>query len=817
VTAIATTIVGFVPVFFLTDAEGKLFRPLAFTKTFALLASLIVAIYVIPPVMHAILKIRQRRGPRRNIFYEGLIYAGGVAAFFLGWQAGLALIAVGAYHLIEPKIPLRWYPGFRLALNLAVAAAAAGILSHYWSPLGPTRGTWANFLFAAGLIASILGAFLLFLRVYPFWLRFGLNHKKAFLVLPSALILLGLTIWQGYDRLWGWLPRLVNAAPPAKALARLLPGLGEEFMPPLDEGAFLLMPSTMPHVAIGEAQDILQKQDMALSAIPEIDTVVGKIGRTASPLDPAPIAMFETVINYHPEYMRDAGGNLLRFSFSAGEKDLARRPNGLPLLAEDGASYHIEGRFLRDENLGLIPDPNGRPYRLWRPALDPALNPGRRPWPGIRDANDIWQAVSRTAHIPGTTAAAKLQPISARIVMLQSGIRASLGVKVKGPDIISVEAVAGQIEGFLREVPAIEPATVIADRIMAKPYLEIEIDRKAIAQYGIRLATVLDVIEFAIGGRPITTTVEGRARYPVRVRYLRELRDDLESLGRILVPASDNTQIPLTQLARIQYARGPEVIKGENTFPTGYVLFDKKAQYSDGEVVDKAAAYLKEMLDSGQWVLPSGVSYSFTGTYENQIRSRQRLAVIIPVSLLVIFIILYLQFHSAATSSIVFTGIAVAASGGFLMLWLYAQPWFLNFELFGVSIRQLFSIHPIHLSVAIWVGFLALFGIATDDGVVMATYLQQAFSENRPLTIAQIRETAVTAALRRVRPCLMTSATTIIALLPVLSSAGRGSEIMIPMAIPAFGGMTVGMISMLVVPVIYCWIQEHARVKSQET
>jgi Cu(I)/Ag(I) efflux system membrane protein CusA/SilA len=339
--------------------------------------------------------------------------------------------------------------------------------------------------------------------------------------------------------------------------------------------------------------------------------------------------------------------------------------------------------------------------------------------------------------------------------------------------------------------------------------LEIHIDRQAIAQHGINLAQVLDVIEYAIGGERITESVEGRERYPVRVRYARELRDDLESLGRILVPAPSGVQLPLSQLADILFVRGPQVIKGEDTFLTGYVLFDRHSGVAEVEAVESAREYLEEMIESGLLKMPPGVSFSFAGTYEAQVRSVERLKVILPLSLLLILIVLYFQFKAVTTSLLVFSGIAVAWSGGFLMLWLYAQPWFLDFSVFGVSMQRLFQVHPVNLSVAVWVGFLALFGIASDDGVVMTTYLENHFESNRPTSAAAIRDTVIAASLQRVRPCLMTTATTVIALIPILTSTGRGADLMLPMAIPSVGGMALEVLTMLVVPVLYCGLKER--------
>jgi Cu(I)/Ag(I) efflux system membrane protein CusA/SilA len=289
---------------------------------------------------------------------------------------------------------------------------------------------------------------------------------------------------------------------------------------------------------------------------------------------------------------------------------------------------------------------------------------------------------------------------------------------------------------------------------------------------------------------------------------MRELRDTIESLSEVLVPTPDGHHIPLGDLSRIEYVRGPQVIKSEDTFLLGYVLFDKKPGHAEVDVVEQAAGYLEEKIETGELVVPDGVSYTFAGSYENQIRSAKTLALVLPLALLAIFLILYLQFRSILTTLMVFSGILVAWSGGFLMLWLYGQPWFLDFSVFGSNLRDLFQVGTINLSVAVWVGFLALFGIASDNGVITATYLDQVFARRRPAGRADIREMVVEGASRRIRPALMTVSTTLLALIPVLTSTGRGSDIMVPMAIPSFGGMTVVLITMFVVPTLYSLVEE---------
>ncbi|MBW2264345.1 MAG: efflux RND transporter permease subunit, partial [Deltaproteobacteria bacterium] len=551
-----------------------------------------------------------------------------------------------------------------------------------------------------------------------------------------------------------------------------------------------------------------RKQDMSIGAIPEVESVVGKLGRAETSLDPAPVSMIETVINYRSEFLQGDSGTRLRFMFDPDGRDLFRDEAGDPRRAPDGEPYTVSGRYARDSGGRLIPDLKGMPFRLWRPALDPELNPGRDPWEGIQDPDHIWDAIVDAASIPGTTSAPRLQPIAARIVMLQSGMRAPMGIKIKGPDLETIERVGIQIERILKQVPSVEASAVNADRIVGKPYLEIRLDREALARHGASIRAAQDVIEVAVGGKSITTTVEGRERYSVRVRYMRELRDTLESLSEILVPTPDGHQIPLGELSSIEYVRGPQVIKSEDTFLLGYVLFDKKDGWAEVDVVEQASEILERKIEQGQLEIPDGVSYTFSGSYENQIRSARTLMVVLPLALALIFLILYLQFRSALTTLMVFSGILVAWAGGFIMIWLYGQSWFLDFTLFGASMRDLFQVGGINLSVAVWVGFLALFGIASDDGVIMATYLDQTFAKGSPASKGEIRDMVVRGASRRIRPALMTVSTTVLALLPVLTSTGRGSDIMVPMAIPTFGGMMVVLVTVFVVPVLYSLVRE---------
>jgi Cu(I)/Ag(I) efflux system membrane protein CusA/SilA len=502
--------------------------------------------------------------------------------------------------------------------------------------------------------------------------------------------------------------------------------------------------------------------------------------------------MYENIINYKTEYMLNEKGHRVRFKVDKEDRFILN--SGDSLSNEEAIN---RGVVLEE----LIPDDNGNYFRNWRTQ--------------IKSPDDIWNEIVKVTKIPGVTSAPKLQPIETRLVMLQTGMRAPMGIKVYGPDLKTIENFGLQLEEILKNVPSVKKEAVFADRIVGKPYLHLNINRDEISRYGLNVEDVQQTIETAIGGMKITSTVEGRERFPVRVRYPRELRDDPEALGKILLPTPTGAQIPIRQVVDFEYERGPQAIKSEETFLVGYVLFDKRDGYSEVGVVNDAQAAIEAKIDAGDLIVPAGISYKFSGSYENQVRAEKRLAIIVPLVLGIVFLILYFQFKSVATSLMVFTGIAMAFSGGFIMLWLYGQTWFADFSLFGTNFRDLFQIQTINLSVAVWVGFIALFGIATDDGVLMATYLDQSFNRNKTDNLKGIRAATVEAGQRRIKPAVMTSATTIIALLPILTSTGRGADIMIPMAIPAFGGMIFAAVTYFIVPVLYAMREERKLKKIQ--
>ena len=306
-----------------------------------------------------------------------------------------------------------------------------------------------------------------------------------------------------------------------------------------------------------------------------------------------------------------------------------------------------------------------------------------------------------------------------------------------------------------------------------------------------------------------TQTIEGRERYPVRVRYQRELRDSPEALGGIYVSASATRHIPLSALASVHYVKGPQEIKSEDTFKVSYITFDREPGTAEVDVVEQARAYVNSALASGTLMLPPGVFYRFAGSYEQQQHFQRTLNVVLPLSLALIFLILYAQFRTVPLTLTVFAQIACVWGGAFAGIWLIGQDWFLNFSVMGANLRELYNLQDFNLSVPVWVGFLALFGIATDDAVVMATYLRQAFENKAGASVSEIRAMVVGAAQSRIRPCFMTTITTVLALIPLLTSLGRGSEVMLPLSIPILCGMTFELITFYITPVLFCWLEER--------
>src|SRR5690554_5449847 len=642
VTAVMTTIISFIPVFTMIGAEGKLFRPLAFTKTFALTASILVALFLIPPFAAFLFRRKSIKKSFSYILNTALILAG-IAGLFYGYWLGIVLIAFGVTGILK----LQDIVDAKRAnlINIVISASAiVFLLAEYWRPLGVDKSIFWNLIFVGVICFGLLGAFSLFIKFYTRILRWCLDNKVLFLSVPTAIIVAGFFIMKN---------------------------TGKEFMPSLNEGSFLLMPTSMPHSGVEENKRVLQQLDMAVASIPEIETVVGKAGRTESALDPAPLSMYENIIQYKPEYMLNEDNERQRYKvnddglFELKDGRLVYNENLVESSNENINKSVINFTSTKITNAQLIPDKDGEFFRNWRPE--------------IKSPDDIWDEIVRVTKLPGVTSAPRLQPIETRLVMLQTGMRAPMGIKVKGQDLRQIEAFGIELEEILKHAEGVKVSAVFADRIVGKPYMLIDIKRDRLARYGISIGDVQEILEIAVGGMQLTQTVEGRERYGVRVRYPRELRDSPEDLENIYVPVENGNPVPLGELVEIRYEQGPQAINSEDTFLVGHVIFDKEDDYAEVEVVENAQRLIQEKIESGELIVPSGINYQFTGTYENQIRAGKTLSIIVPLALGIIFMILYFQFRSVATSLMVFSGIAVAFAGGFLMIWLYGQGWFLNF------------------------------------------------------------------------------------------------------------------------------------------
>ena len=763
-TAILTTVISFLPIFFMEGPEAKLFIPLAWTKTFALLVSLVLALTLIPVLAKWFLdKSWLQKAP--FILIGVVLMSAFVFMFFLP-LLGMVLLGLASYRLLVTYAKNNSKLKLSTIFNGLIFLGTGILLVHHWQPLGTEVGFLRNFVGVFLMLGFILGFFLIFYRQYPRILRWALKNKSKFLIAPLSIFILGLLAWFGFASIFSFVPKtfsLISNENQQESRITfsviwqwgedIFPGMQKEFMPKFDEGDFLYMPTSAPHLSIGGTVNLLSEVDKRIQSIPEVNFAVGKIGRVDSALDPAPLNMIETVISYKSEYGTNA---------------------------------------------------EGKKIRQWRPH--------------IKNSDDIWKEIVAVSQLPGLTSAPKDYPISIRNVMLQTGVRSSLAIKMSAPNLELLGEASVLMEKTLAELEklGVNKETISGEKVLGKPYLEIIPDRRRLSRYGLNTGDFFSLAEMAIGGSIITKVIEGRESYDVLIRYQREKRDSLEAIYNLPFHSKEGSRFKLKDVARVIYKPGPQVIKSEDGFLTSFVIFGKQPGISESELLNKLKKELANRIDQGSLQFPQGSHYEFTGTYLNQIRSEKRLGFIIPLSIAIIFLLLFLQFRSLSTTFLIFSAILVALTGGMLWLYLYGQDWFLNIPFWGESIRYVFNVKTYHLSAAVWVGFLALFGIASDDGVLVATYLDDSFKSlvSKKLNQDRIREAVLAGAKRRSLPCLMTSATTIIALLPIITSHGRGSDVMIPMVLPILGGMFCVLITMFIVPVGYSYFKEKTLEKN---
>jgi Cu(I)/Ag(I) efflux system membrane protein CusA/SilA len=580
--------VSFMPIFTLESQEGRLFRPLAFTKTFSMAAAALLSVTLVPALM---------------------------------------VVCVRGRIVAEHKNPINRF------------------LIWIYRPV----------------IAGVM--------------------RAKVLVILASLAILAVTIW------------------PARQL-------GSEFMPSLNEGTLLYMPTTLPGISVTKAAELLQTQDRIIRSFPEVASVYGKAGRASTATDPAPSEMFETIVNLKPK-------------------------------AE------------------------------WRPGVT---------------TESLTAEMDRALQFPGVSNAWTM-PIRARIDMLSTGIRTPVGVKVMGTDLVEIDRLAKQIEQVLKAVPGTSSA--YAERALGGYYLDVTPDRAALARYGIMIQDVQDVIATALGGQTVTTTVEGRQRFSVNMRYPRDLRSNPQAIASdVLVPLPNGGAVPLGEVAKVAASRGPTSIRTENGQLAVYVYVDIRDRDLGGYVADAQAAV------NASIQFPAGSYVVWSGQYEYLERAAARLKIVVPVTLAIIFLLLYLNFRSFADTMIVMLSLPFALVGG---IWLM---WWLGFN----------------LSVAVVVGFIALAGVAAETGVVMLIYLNHALAaiearreaEGRPLTRRDLYDAIMEGAVERVRPKMMTVVAIMAGLLPIMWSTGTGSEIMQRIAVPMIGGMISStLLTLIVIPAIY--------------
>ena len=688
-TAVSTTVVSFLPVFFLTGRDAKLFTPLAWTKTFALVASLIVAVTLVPVLARMFLRTPHRSWTRSVLVSLGL---GGVSALLVG--------SVWGPHWSTMAGP-EWARTIGPTWAWAVAAGSVGGVLGWWLSRERLTPLDAN-------PASRLTRWL-----YAGRLRLALRYKVVMLAFPALIFLLGLSAWVGMPavlRPVEWLARQcgaeLNNVPGYVAAKHTFTGLPTDDWIALDEGSWFYMPSLYPAASFNQAMEVLQTQDTLIREIPEVADVLGKIGRVDSALDPAPAAMVETYVMLKPQ----------------------------------------------DE---------------WRAGVT---------------AQGIWDEINAVATLPGVTPASPLQPIEGRVVMLQSGIKASMAVRIYGDSLGGLSEASLAVAEVLRRHPAVNAGTVNPDIVMGKPYYEFEVDREEAARYGMTTMMVNEVVAAGLGGLPVTTTVEGRDRYAIQVRFARDTREQMDDLPRIPIVTAAGDVVPLERLASVATTWGPGAISSEDSRLVAHVMFSPMAEGAL-ETVAAVEEALRAARADGSLQLPEGnFELQMVGSFQNQVEANRRLMWILPAVFLINLLLHYLHFRSLPVSLVVFSGIPIACAGGMIAI----------------------ALNGIELNTAVWVGFIALAGLAADDGIVMASFIHDRLRDRGLMTIEELREEVYQAGLKRIRPCVMTTITTLAALLPVLMSTGRGSDVAQAMAWPVFGGMLIEPFTTFVVPTIYC-------------
>jgi Cu(I)/Ag(I) efflux system membrane protein CusA/SilA len=687
VTAVATTIVSFLPVFFLTGRDYRLFSPLAFTKTFAIAAAMITAVTIVPALSRLLLRSANYR--KRTAV---------VAAVVLG----TTLLLLSHFYWGDDVAA---YFGIGQWIVTVVAGMIGMILGWQWTrerirPLEdiPTS-RFIHWIYAARL-------------------RQALQHKVIALSFPLVLLLLGIgayvglpTVMKPVERAASLVGTDLNSLPGYVDAKHLFTGLQSDDWIALDEGSWFYMPTLYPAASFSQAMQVLQTQDVLIGQIPEVKDVLGKIGRVESALDPAPAAMIETYVMLRPE-------------------------------------------------------------SEWREGIT---------------ARDVWDEINRVATLPGVTPASALQPIEGRVVMLQSGIKAPMAIRVYGDDLETLATAAMDVAGQLKQSPYVNAGTVNPDIVLGKPYVEFSVDREVASRYGMNASMVNQVIETALGGMNLIKTVEGRERYPVRLRYNRDLRERIEALGRLPVVTHSGAVVPLEELAKLETSWGPGAINSENGRLIAHIAFMPNGAAGDLESVAAIEEQLREAQalpssNANHLSLPTGYSLEAVGSFREQIEANRRLMWIIPLVMAINLLLIYMEFRNLPISLAVFSGIPVAFAGGMILVaWMQVE-----------------------LNTAVWVGFIALFGLAVDDGVVMATYIHQLMQRRKINNVEDIRNTIYEAGLKRIRPCMMTTVTTLAALIPVLIATGRGADVARAMAIPVFGGMLVEPFTSFIVPTLYC-------------
>jgi Cu(I)/Ag(I) efflux system membrane protein CusA/SilA len=851
------TIIGFLPALALQSSANPLFRPLIFAVVIALLVGLFSALVFLPSIALLVYRAQKASSVKRNFFQKvwrhftnvALLTIGLILAILIWGWLGLFVALIAVYRWAIWVLPDWWKkiaPVASKIINWLGSAMLFAYLAHHWRPLGPDYGLISNLFYTLLLVSLVLGGFELLRRKYEKLLRLVLAHRILFLLIPAFLILYGFQIGIGFEKLHAWIyPIFARSAPSTNSQTKPPSSRPQPRPQPRQDQAQIGKPPP-PETAPARPTTMPEHTDNTTDiASTQPTTFPHKDAQTAEPTGSPPLLQGPSWLSW--SYWRSIF-SLQRREFSPKFDQgllalrLVTRPDSTAVQAL--ASYRKLEQDLRSiPEISHIISKIGRSESRLDPALawdvevllryqgkfahDPKTGRIIRQWrQQIRSAEDIREEIAERSEKLGLRLIEQGPQVDVPMFFQYFGTTAQPSIRLTGMDRAQLKAAAAQIAQILNRAESLGIAVISDAGIQDKPLITIDVKLNAMAGYGLQLEDLQLAIQMASEGKLVATLSHTAKPYQVFARYHIQKFGHIDQIKRLPIFNADGHKIELHRVADIAYLQTPMSIVSEDARPVVYLRLERRVGTRTLPHLAILTQYLDDHKQAGILQIPKGIDYQFVGF--GQAQDETSLMLVMCLSLLLIFIILYLHFRSVPVIGFILIGVAIAYSGGVSIIWLYQQPWFNNFALFNLHIRDILNVSPLYLNHATWLGLVALLGLAASNGVMIAHHLQQQFATTKredtdeppalPSGNSEISEQIVQVCLQHIRPYLGITATTLCALLPILVSNRPNSEFMLAVAAPIFGGMLTGLLSLFVIPVFYCWKTERhfAQLKRQE-